>query len=143
MPVPELGRWSFYTLKHCIAQYNCDPCSELSLRCILGDDVDGVPGLQHLAPAFGRKTAIKLLKKHGSLENLLNAAAVRTVGKQYAQDALKKHADYLRRNYEVLALKKVMSLLLASLGFSSIYHTPQCCRGCECCSSRRIIGGGE
>ncbi|OWM65744.1 hypothetical protein CDL15_Pgr015168 [Punica granatum] len=95
MPVPELGRWSFYTLKHCIAQYNCDPCSELSLRCILGDDVDGVPGLQHLAPAFGRKTAIKLLKKHGSLENLLNAAAVRTVGKQYAQDALKKHADYL------------------------------------------------
>lgn len=32
LPMPEFGRWSFYTLKHYIAQYNCDPCSDLSLR---------------------------------------------------------------------------------------------------------------
>lgn len=31
MPLPELNRWSFYTLKHYFAQYNCDPCSDLSL----------------------------------------------------------------------------------------------------------------
>lgn len=72
----------------------------------MGDEVDGVPGLQAMAPGFGRKTALKLLKKHGSLQNLLNAAAVRTVGKQYVQDALTKHADYLLRNYEVLALRR-------------------------------------
>ncbi|XP_019264800.1 PREDICTED: uncharacterized protein LOC109242389 isoform X2 [Nicotiana attenuata] len=106
MPVPEFNRWSFYTLKHYVAQYNCDPRSDLSLRCILGDEVDGVPGIQHVVPGFGRKTALKLLKKHGTLENLLNAAAVRSVGKQYAQDALIKYADYLRRNYEVLSLKR-------------------------------------
>ncbi|KAJ9167135.1 hypothetical protein P3X46_021806 [Hevea brasiliensis] len=106
LPVTELKRWSFYTVKHYNAQYNCDPCSDLSFRCIMGDEVDGVPGIQNMAPGFGRKTALKLLKKHGSLENLLNAAAVRTVGKQYAQDALTKHADFLRRNYEVLALKR-------------------------------------
>ncbi|KAG7033404.1 hypothetical protein SDJN02_07460 [Cucurbita argyrosperma subsp. argyrosperma] len=106
MPLPELNRWSFYTLKHYLAQYNCDPCSDLSLRCIMGDEVDGVPGIQHVAPGFGRKTAMKLLKKHGSLENLLSAAAVRTVGKPYAQDALTKYADYLRTNYKVLALRR-------------------------------------
>lgn len=106
LPLVELDRWSFYTLKHYVAQYNCDPHSDLSLRCIMGDEVDGVPGIQHLVPGFGRKTALKLLKKHGSLENLLNAAAVRTVGRQYAQEALTKHADYLRRNYEVLALRR-------------------------------------
>lgn len=106
MPMPEFGRWSFYTLKHYIAQYNCDPSSDLSLRCILGDEVDGVPGIQNLVPGFGRKTAMKLLKKHGSLENLLGAAAVRTVGKQYAQDALTKYADFLRKNYEVLSLRR-------------------------------------
>lgn len=106
IPVPELGRWSFYTFKHYIAQYDCDPQSDLSLRCILGDEVDGVPGIQTLVPSFGRKTAIKLLKKHGSLENLLNAAAVRTVGKQYVQDALTKYAFELRRNYQVLALRR-------------------------------------
>lgn len=31
MPLPELNRWSFYTLRHYLAQYNCDPCSDLSL----------------------------------------------------------------------------------------------------------------
>ncbi|KAL5173505.1 5'-3' exonuclease [Glycine soja] len=106
MPLPELQRWSFYTLRHYRDQYNCDPESDLSLRCIVGDEVDGVPGIQHLVPSFGRKTALKLIKKHGSLETLLNAAAIRTVGRPYAQDALKNHADYLRRNYEVLALKR-------------------------------------
>ncbi|XP_059631915.1 uncharacterized protein LOC132274614 [Cornus florida] len=112
MPMPELNRWSFYTLKHYIAQYNCDPCSDLSLRCIMGDEVDGVPGIQHVVPGFGRKTALKLIRKHGSLENLLNAAAVRSVGRQYAQDALIKYADYLRRNREVLALRRDVNVHL-------------------------------
>lgn len=31
MPLVELKRWSFYTLKHYMAQYNCDPHSDLSL----------------------------------------------------------------------------------------------------------------
>lgn len=31
MPLPELNRWSFYTIRHYLAQYNCDPCSDLSL----------------------------------------------------------------------------------------------------------------
>nr|XP_048331299.1 5'-3' exonuclease isoform X1 [Ziziphus jujuba var. spinosa] len=112
MPLIELERWSFYTLKHYIAQYNCDPCCDLSLRCILGDEADCVPGIQHVAPGFGRKTAIKLLKKHGTLENLLTAASVRTVGKDYAQNALTKHADYLRRNYEVLSLRRDVDVQL-------------------------------
>ncbi|KAK7267204.1 hypothetical protein RIF29_19869 [Crotalaria pallida] len=112
MPLPELQRWSFYTLRHYRDQYDCDPQSDLSLRCIVGDEVDGVPGIQHVVPSFGRKTALKLIKKHGSLENLLNAAAVRTVGRPYAQDALTKYADYLRRNYEVLALKRDLNVQL-------------------------------
>lgn len=31
MPLTELDRWSFYTLKHYMDQYNCDPHSDLSL----------------------------------------------------------------------------------------------------------------
>ncbi|KAI9073587.1 hypothetical protein K1719_044434 [Acacia pycnantha] len=94
------------------AQYNCDPQSDLSLRCIVGDEADGVPGIQQMVPDFGRKTALKLIKKHGTLETLLNAAAVRTVGRPYAQEALTKYADYLRRNYEVLALKMDVDIQL-------------------------------
>jgi len=87
--------------------YVCCDC----VGCIVGDEVDGVPGIQHLVPSFGRKTALKLIKKHGTLETLLNAAAIRTVGRPYAQDALKNHADYLRRNYEVLALRRCVGFL--------------------------------
>ncbi|KAG0500028.1 hypothetical protein HPP92_000100 [Vanilla planifolia] len=115
MPLADLGRWSFYTMRHYIEQYKCDPSSDLSLRCIIGDEVDGVPGIQYVAPKFGRKTALKLLRKHGSLANLLKAAAVRTVGKQYAQDALTKHADYLWRNFEVLGLRRYQILELGIL----------------------------
>lgn len=43
---------------------------------------------------------------------MLNAAAVRTVGRPYAQEALTKYADYLRRNYEVLALKRDVDIQL-------------------------------
>lgn len=57
-----------------------------SAGCMVGDESDCVPSLKQVAPGFGRKTAVKLLKKLGSLEILLNAAAVRTVGKPYAQD---------------------------------------------------------
>lgn len=32
IPLADLRRWSFYTLKHYIAQYNCDPQSDLSFR---------------------------------------------------------------------------------------------------------------
>ncbi|KAJ8769712.1 hypothetical protein K2173_005352 [Erythroxylum novogranatense] len=112
LPIPELNRWSFYTVKHYVAQYNCDPHCDLSLRSILGDEIDGVPGIQNVAPGFGRRTALKLLKKHGPLEDLLNRAAVKTVGKQYAQEALTKHADYLRRNYQVLALRRDVDIQL-------------------------------
>ena len=31
MPIPEIGRWSFYTLRHYVAQYKCDPTVDLSL----------------------------------------------------------------------------------------------------------------
>ncbi|CAH2035332.1 unnamed protein product [Thlaspi arvense] len=106
IPLADLRRWSFYTLKHYHDQYNCDPQSDLSFRCIMGDEVDGVPGIQQMVPAFGRKTAMKLVRKHGSLESLLSAAAERTVGRPYAQEALTKYADYLRRNYQVLSLKR-------------------------------------
>jgi hypothetical protein len=106
------------TMNTNIFVYVCCNC----VGCIVGDEVDGVPGIQNLVPNFGWKTALKLVRKHGSLEALLNAAAVRTVGKPYAQDALKNHADYLRRNYEVLALKRYSCLFLnLCLAYSHIY----------------------
>ncbi|XP_002985912.2 uncharacterized protein LOC9640153 [Selaginella moellendorffii] len=108
IPFADLRRWSFYTVKDYVEQHKCEPGIELGLRCLLGDAADGVPGV----PGFGRKTALKLMRKHGSLENLLSAAAFRTVGKPYIQDALKEHSVLLEKNLEVLSLRRDINVEL-------------------------------
>lgn len=112
LPLPELGRWSFYTLDHYVKQNAVTPDLDLGLKCMLGDLSDNVPGLSVVAPGFGRKTALKLMQKHGSLEKLLTAAASRTVGREYIQEALTKHADLLRRNLQVLSLRTDVDVAL-------------------------------
>lgn len=112
LPLPELGRWSFYTLQHYVLQNTVTPDLELGLKCMLGDLSDNVVGLSDVAPGFGRKTALKLMQKHGSLEKLLTAAATRTVGREYIQNALTKHADLLRRNFQVLSLRTDVDVVL-------------------------------
>ncbi|XP_024386451.1 uncharacterized protein [Physcomitrium patens] len=112
LPVPELGRWSFFTLQNYVAQNTATPDLELGLKCLLGDVSDNVPGLPDVSPGFGKNTALKLMLKHGSLENLLAAAATRTVGREYIQDALKKHENLLRRNLQVLSLRTDVDVVL-------------------------------
>ncbi|CAM6090112.1 unnamed protein product [Calypogeia fissa] len=112
LPLPEFGRWSFYTLQQYVAEHDCDPSIDLGLRCMLGDKSDNVPGLQEWSTGFGRKTALKLMKKHGSLENLLVASQTRTVGKPYIQDALAQYRDALYRNLQVLSLRRDLDITL-------------------------------
>ncbi|EFJ22567.1 hypothetical protein SELMODRAFT_105035, partial [Selaginella moellendorffii] len=108
IPFADLRRWSFYTVKDDVEQHKCEPGIELGHRCLLGDAADGVPGV----PGFGRKTSLKLMRKHGSLENLLSAAAIRTVGKPYIQDALKEHSVLLEKNLKVLSLRRDINVEL-------------------------------
>ncbi|MCO5599191.1 hypothetical protein L7F22_053291 [Adiantum nelumboides] len=112
VPLTGLHRWSFYTEKLYTEQHGCNPETELSLRCLLGDKVDCIPGLAEFAPGFGRKTALKLLKKHGSIERLLEEASTRTVGKPFVQDALTQHAPALWKNLEVLRLRRDLPVCL-------------------------------
>lgn len=32
LPLPEFGRWSFYTLQQYVAEHDCDPSIDLGLR---------------------------------------------------------------------------------------------------------------
>ncbi|EFJ04511.1 hypothetical protein SELMODRAFT_432344 [Selaginella moellendorffii] len=52
------------------------------------------------------------MRKHGSLENILSAAAIRAVGKPYIQDALKEHSVLLEKNMEVLSLRRDINVEL-------------------------------
>lgn len=76
----------------------------------MGDPSDNVPGLGQFNPQFGRKTAVKLMKQHGNVDNLLVAASKRTVGKPYIQDTLKAYSAEVRRNLQVLSLRRLVFL---------------------------------
>ena len=51
-------------------EYGLDPAHMVDLKGLMGDNSDNLPGIK----GVGEKTALKLLAKYGSLENVLNNA---------------------------------------------------------------------
>jgi 5'-3' exonuclease len=90
-------------------RYGVRPEQVPDFIALRGDPSDGIPG----APGIGEKTAAKLLRLHGSLEQLL--AAVGTVEEPREDHverpkiaaALREHADMLRAYREIATLPPV------------------------------------
>lgn len=55
-----------YTPAHVEEKYGLSPLQIIDMKGLMGDASDNIPGV----PGVGEKTAIKLLKEHGSVENL-------------------------------------------------------------------------
>lgn len=55
-----------YTPAHIEEKYGLTPLQIIDMKGLMGDASDNIPGV----PGVGEKTAIKLLKEHGSVENL-------------------------------------------------------------------------
>ncbi|QEY22733.1 DNA polymerase I [Psychrobacillus sp. AK 1817] len=58
-----------YTPEHVQGKYGLTPLQIIDMKGLMGDASDNIPGV----PGVGEKTAIKLLKEHGSVENLYKA----------------------------------------------------------------------
>ena len=58
-----------YTPAHIEEKYGLTPLQIIDMKGLMGDASDNIPGV----PGVGEKTAIKLLKEHGSVENLYQA----------------------------------------------------------------------
>lgn len=58
-----------YTPAHVEDKYGLTPLQIIDMKGLMGDASDNIPGV----PGVGEKTAIKLLKEHGSVENLYQA----------------------------------------------------------------------
>lgn len=58
-----------YTPSHVEEKYGLTPQQIIDMKGLMGDASDNIPGV----PGVGEKTAIKLLKEHGSVENLYQA----------------------------------------------------------------------
>jgi 5'-3' exonuclease len=90
-------------------RYGVRPDQVPDFIALRGDPSDGLPG----APGIGEKTAAKLLKRYGSLEDLLSAMG--TVDEPRLNhderpriaDAIRQHAEALRNFREIATLQPV------------------------------------
>ena len=87
-----------YTPAHIEEKYGLTPLQIIDMKGLMGDASDNIPGV----PGVGEKTAIKLLKEHGTVENLYAAI-----------DSLKtsKMKEKLVENEELAHLSKKLATI--------------------------------
>ncbi|WP_071460348.1 DNA polymerase I [Bacillus massilinigeriensis] len=76
-----------YTPQHIEEKYGLRPEQIIDMKGLMGDSSDNIPGV----PGVGEKTAIKLLKEFGTLENLLDS--VDEVKGKKLQEKLREFKD--------------------------------------------------
>lgn len=79
-------------------KYGLEPVQFIDLLALMGDSADNIPGVH----GIGEKTAMKLIKEYGSVENLLQHADEVT-GKR-AREGLQNHAE------DALLSKKLVTI---------------------------------
>ena len=89
----------FIDVKALKERFGLSPEKLLEVRALAGDSTDNVPGV----PGIGEKTALKLIKEYGSLEEVLkNAPHIR--GKRLRENLI-RYADQARLSKELVKLK--------------------------------------
>ena len=85
-------------------RYGVEPAQVPDFIALRGDPSDGLPG----APGIGAKTAAELLRAHGSLEQLLAAAAnPATDMRPRVVNALRENAELLRTFKQIATLQRI------------------------------------
>lgn len=87
-----------YTDEAVFAKFGVTPSQIADFLALMGDGVDGVPGV----PKIGQKIATKLIQDHGSLEDVLVAAQSATKG---ALARVKAHAELAMLSRALVRLK--------------------------------------
>lgn len=77
--------------------YKCDPIKMIDLKALMGDSSDNIPGVK----GIGEKTAINLIEKYGSLQNLYDNIDSVT-GK--TKDKLLEDKDNAFMSYEIATI---------------------------------------
>jgi DNA polymerase I len=81
-------------------KYGLPPAELLEVKALAGDPSDNIPGV----PGIGEKTALKLISRYHSLENLL--ARVDELKEKKLKERLKEHAEQARLSRELVQLKE-------------------------------------
>jgi len=81
-------------------RFGVGPQSVVDIIALMGDDVDNIPGI----PGIGEKTAVELIKKFGSLDNLLKR--LDKITREKLRSAIEDNIDKIRLNQELAVLRE-------------------------------------
>ncbi len=104
MVQPRVSRFSYVTRKEVTYEnweehYDCSPEDYISIKCLMGDAGDNVPGV----PKIGPKTAAKLVKEYGTALDVADAIPI--PGKYvYIQNLNSFGSEAILRNYKLMDL---------------------------------------
>lgn len=96
-----------YTVDTIRDKYGLKPEQIIDLKGLMGDSSDNIPGI----PGVGEKTALKLLKQFGSVENVLDN--VDSISGKKLQERVRDHADQARLSKKLATIFRDMSIDIA------------------------------
>jgi 5'-3' exonuclease len=100
-----------------VARYGIAPAQYADFATLRGDPSDGLPGV----PGIGEKTAASLLRRFGTLDALLDAAAAGDPRLVQVAGKLNAARDYLTRAPEVVRTARTLALPAVD---TALPHTP-------------------
>lgn len=89
-----------FDLDKVMEKYELTPEKLIDRKGLMGDSSDNIPGV----PGIGKKTALKLLKEFGSMEEIL--ANIDQVSGKKRKENLHKYADQARMSYRLGKIKR-------------------------------------
>lgn len=113
-----------YTLSKFTETYGITPLQFIDVKGVMGDPSDNIPGI----PGVGEKTALDLVKKYGSVENILDNAEELEVRKNVKENILNnKELAVLSKRLATIDLKvpvdtSIEQLKLIEFDNDKLYH---------------------
>jgi DNA polymerase-1 len=101
---PGVSRFSYVTRKETTYEnwndyYNFEPEDYISIKCLMGDSGDNVPGI----PGVGPKRAQQLVEEYGTAWDIINSIPLH--GRYKYIEAINKSGNQLETNYKLMDLQ--------------------------------------
>ena len=101
---PYKDQGTTYDTQEVMERYGIKPKSIADIIALMGDSADNIPGV----PGIGEKTAVRLIKEFGSMDNLLKH--LKDLSKEKIKQAITDNLDTLKLNQELVALNSDVGL---------------------------------
>lgn len=102
-----------YTPEHILEKYGIEPHQIIDMKGLMGDASDNIPGV----PGVGEKTALKLLKEYGSIENIYASLDKITAKKLNENLTNHKESAFMSRDLATIIIDAPITIEVNNLAY--------------------------